>query len=203
MSGLDGDGRLCSDARMRLVVVILFALGCSGTAEPPERSGPSIVLEDFHSPDVGEPRETWTDGASGFSFLTPGSGWARVDAAELTAFGEHVKLAVRSGDRCVGWASARPSEGLGARAWADRARSALAWEGLDVQVDEDAKYDLWTARRYEVQGKLDGRVTSERASYWLDRTTVYAVVGRASDASYVARRRCLDQITAGFSLGAP
>lgn len=188
---------------MRRAFAAVFLLGCSETGPASEPSAPSIVLEDFHSPDVGEPRETWSDPASGFAFTTPGSGWSRVDGDELAALGENVKMAVRAGPRCMGWAIKHPAEGLGARAWADKSRARLAWDELQIHVDEDAKYDLWTARRYEVQGKLAGRTTSERASFWLDRATLYAIVARADDTSYVARRRCLDQITAGFSLASP
>ncbi len=203
----DGDMMRCF---LTLAMMALVAGGCPDGAEqepggePGSGSdGPSIVLVDFHPPDVAEPRETWSHKASGVMFTTPGSGWSRIEGEAQAALGADVKLAVREGERCSGWALVRPAAGLGARQAADAARSALAWQGLQVQVDEDVKYDLWTARRYEVQGRLDGRVVAERASYWLEFGNLYGVVARTNDRYYASRRRCLDRVTAGFALGLP
>lgn len=203
---LDAGGAVCSDGAMKRLVVA-SALGCMGFGVavgcPGEEGGerPSIVLEDFHPPDVAEARATWRDGGSGLVFVITGSGWERLEGDALGALGEDVKLAVRQGARCLGWVLARPAAGLGARDAADAARRSLAWEALEVQVDEDVKYDIWTARRYEVVGRVDGRTVAERATYWLEDGKLYAVVARASESHYVSRRRCLDLVTAGFSLG--
>jgi len=204
---MDGARRVWSDGLMKgrrggwLAGFWLLA-GAIGCPEG-EADGPSIVLENFVPPDVAEPRETWKHGPSGLSFTTPGGGWARVEGEALAALGPEVVLAVREGKRCSGWALTRAADPDGARAAADRARSTLTWEGLQVQVDEDVKYDLWTARRYEVQGQLQGRTTAERATYWISDGRLYAVVARTEDRDYTSRRRCLDRVTAGFALGIP
>lgn len=181
-----------------LLALLAVLVGCPG-----EPDGPSIVLEDFTPPDVAEPRETWKHKASGVLFTTPGSGWTRLEEGELAALGPDVVLGVREGTRCTGWAASRAADGDGARAAADRGRQALSWEGLAVHVDEDVKYDLWTARRYEVQGRVDGRTSAERGTYWIADGRLYAVVARTNDRDYTSRRRCLDRVTAGFSLGMP
>jgi len=186
----------------RFLLLALVVLGPWACQEATQ-DAPSIVLEEFKPPDVAEPRETWRHAQSGLMFTTPGGGWARVQGEALSALGPDVKLAVASGRRCQGWALARAAGGVGARAAADAARQALVWEDLQVHVDEDAKYDLWTARRYEVQGRVDGRTVAERASYWLEFGKVYGVVARTSERDYASRRRCLDQVTAGYALGMP
>jgi len=212
---LDVPDRVCFDARMMRSVLALAAMGVlaggcpddaaseSGGEPSSESDEPSIVLVDFHPPDVAELRETWKDKASGLMFTTPGSGWTRLEGDALSALGADVKLAVKDGERCSGWVRVSPAAGLGARAAADAGRAALPWQGMQVQVDEDVKYDLWTARRYEVQGRLEGRVVAERASYWLEYGNLYAVVARTNDRDYASRRRCLDRVTAGFALGMP
>lgn len=192
----------------RMVWVGVFAggLGVAGCPES-EPEGPSIVLENFTSPAVQEPRETWKDKASGLVFQTPGLGWVRLEGAELgTLGGPDAKLGVREvggGARCMGWAVARAAAGDGAHAAADKARAALtqAWGEVQVQVDEDVKWDLWTARRYEVAGKVEGKTHAERATWWIDGGMVYGVVARSWERDYASRRRCLDRVTAGFSLG--
>jgi hypothetical protein len=171
-------------------------LGCPGGAD----QGPSIVLEDFYPPDVAEPRETWKDDATGLVFITPGLGWRRMEASELTVLGPNVKLGVEEGKRCRGWALAQPAGEVATRTAAEEARKALTWDGLELRVDEYVKYDLWTARRYEVQGQVEGRTLTERASFWIDDGTLYTVVARTNDRDFTSRRRCLDRVTAGFSL---
>jgi hypothetical protein len=184
----------------RTWLVMSAVMGALGCREEPD--GP-FVLEDFHPPDVAEPRETWRDGPSGLVFTTPGSGWTRLEGEALRALGPDVRLAVKEGARCAGWASARPAAGESPRAAADAARGALGWDELAVHVDEDVKYDLWTARRYEVQGRVDGRTSAERTTVWVEDGTLYMVRARSSDRDYVSRRRCLDRVTAGFVLGDP
>jgi|GEM_PF-5494803 len=192
-----------------LVGSIAFLGACPDAADEagePESGGsdePSIVMVDFHPPDVAERRETWGDKTSGLQFTTPGSGWLRVEGEALSAFGPDVKVAVEQGERCSGWALGRSASDVTARVAADSGRARIGWEGLQVQVDEDVKYDLWTARRYEVQGRVDGRVTVERATWWLAFANLYGVVARTSERDYPSRRRCLDAITAGFALGMP
>lgn len=161
------------------------------------------MLENFVPPDVAEPRETWRHGPSGLLFTTPGRGWSRIEEEALAGLGGGVVLGVREGTRCTGWALTRQADPDGARAAADRARAALTWEDLEVQVDEDVKYDLWTARRYEVQGRFEGRTTAERATFWIADGRLYGVVARTDDRDYTSRRRCLDRVTAGFALGMP
>lgn len=180
---------------------LFVGLGAAGCPGEPE--GPSIVLENFVPPDVAEPRETWKHNASGLLFTTPGRGWTRLEGEALTRLGQDVVLAVSEGARCSGWALTREADAEGARVAAERARGALAWQGLQVQVDEDVKYDLWTARRYEVQGQVEGRTTAERATYWIADGRLYGVVARTNDRDYTSRRRCLDRVTAGFALGMP
>jgi len=195
---------------MRRVFWAVAAVAGVGVGGCPDREpeGPSIVLENFQSPDVAEPRETWKDKKSGLVFQTPGLGWARIEGADLAALGPDVKLGVRElreGGRCMGWAVARPAAGDGAHVAADKARAALtqAWGEVQVQVDEDVKWDLWTARRYEVAAKVDGKTHAERATWWIDSGVVYGVVARSWDRDYGSRRRCLDRVTAGFALGLP
>lgn len=186
-------------------VAVVAGLGGAGCPES-EPEGPSIVLENFQSPAIPEPRETWKDKASGLVFQTPGLGWVRLEGAELAGLGPDVKVGVREvggAARCMGWAVARPAGEDGARAAADKARAALtqAWGPVQVQVDEDVKWDLWTARRYEVAGNVEGQTHAERATWWLDGGLVYGVVARSWERDYASRRRCLDRVTAGFSLG--
>ena len=83
------------------------------------------------------------------------------------------------------------------------ATKGLLAEGTGVQVDEPVLFELWTAWRYEVQGRLDGRVHAERTTVWIDQGKVYAIVARSDDRDYGSRRRCLDRVTAGFTLGMP
>src|SRR5262245_52083204 len=142
----------------RWFIMLVLVLGCRGSPDEPE--GESL-FETFHPPDVAEPRETWVDGPSGLAFTTPGLGWNRLTGPELAALGPRVVLAVREGSRCTGWATVEDAGGRKPQAAADASRAALRWDGLEVQVDEAVKYDLWTARRYEVQGRLGGRTTVE------------------------------------------
>lgn len=174
----------------------LMLVGCS-SKEPP-----SIVLEDFVTPDVMEARETWVDKASGLMFTTPDQGWTRWEAAELAAVAD-AKLGVREGPKCSGYALMRPANGVGARAAADAARAAVTFAELAVHVDEDVLYNDKTARRYEVVGKRDGVVVAERASFWLDLGNLYGVVAFTSERNYTERRRCLDRVTGGFAYGLP
>ncbi len=216
--GLDARRGVCSDGEMKRSARVLWVIvlaGCRDAADGQEPGGsggasgsggsdePSIVMVDFHPPDVAEPRETWADKVSGLQFTTPGSGWTRIEGEALPGLGADVKLAVRQGERCSGWVSGRAAGGVTARVAADSRRTGIGFEGFQVQVDEDVKYDLWTARRYEVQGKVDGRTTVERATWWLAYGNLYGVVARTSERDYGSRRRCLDAITAGFALGMP
>lgn len=181
-----------------LLATLVVMEGCS---ESEQADSGGFRLEEFHPPDVSQPRETWKDEASLMMFRTPGPGWTRLEGAALTALGPDVRLAVQESARCVGWVSTRAGAGQGTAARAaEAARAALGWEGVQIVADEDVKYDFWTARRYEVQGQHDGRTMAERASFWVDNGQLYIVVARTSERGYVARRRCLDQITAGFTL---
>lgn len=182
---------------MKWLPLVMF-VACS-SSEPPQ---PSIVLEDFVTPDVMEARENWVDKASGLMFTTPDQGWARWEPAELAVYVD-AKLGVREGPKCSGYALMRPANGVGARAAADAARAALSYGEVVVQVDEDVLYNDKTARRYEVVGKRDGVVVAERASYWLDLGNLYGVVAFTSERNYTARRRCLDRVTGGFAYGLP
>ena len=91
-----------------------------------EERRPSIVLEEFVTPDVMEARDTWVDRPSGLMFTTPDQGWTRWEAAELAGYAD-AKLGVREGAKCSGYALMRPANGVGARAAADAARACLLY----------------------------------------------------------------------------
>lgn len=180
-----------------LACLMLVPVGCRD--EAPERPSTPEV---FRPPDPGEPRVAWTDAQSGLSFERTGR-WARLEPAALESLGPDVRLGVAEGKRCRGWALVRPAAEVTTRAAAAAARQALAWDELKVRVDEFVKYDIWTARRYEVRGRVDGRVTEERATWWIDHGKLYAVVARTDERDFNSRRRCLDRVTAGFVLRDP
>jgi hypothetical protein len=217
--------------RLRLVpltALTLLTLATShlGGCQDPTDHRPRVV--NFTPPDAAEPRDTFRHRESGLVFTTPGSGWRQLAPLEAGRLDPTALLAFQSRTPdCRGWATlhtladapplrdphdttprppdAPPAAPDLARKAADLARIATleTLEAPAVHVDEYVLYDLWTARRWELQGKRDGTVTSIRATFFVDEDRLYRIQAEASGPLYGERRRCLDQITAGFVFAKP
>jgi len=154
-------------------------------------------------PTPPEPREEWKSASGEVSFLSPGKGWRQWTEAEMVAFGHEVRLGVYGPWGCSGFVSVRDGYDDGARVGADAARSEVTFEGLEVHVDEDVKYDRWTARRWEVQGRREGVTHSIRSTFFVNLKRLWRLEAEAVGKDYVDRRRCLDTLTAGFVFNLP
>lgn len=188
----------------RLALLVLVLVACSE-----EPSGPRVVH--FTPPDVALPTETFRDRESGLIFTTPGPGWRRLDLPSQLHESARVAFSDTTGD-CRAWATMNPTARAAddnrpdpdlARAAADHARSHTHLEKASVHVDEYVLYDLWTARRWEIQGVRDGQKTSIRATFFVDKGRLYRIQAEARGPLYGERRRCLDQMTAGFTFAKP
>jgi hypothetical protein len=189
----------------RLALIAVALVACSSE----ESSGPRVIH--FTPPDVALPTETFRHRESGLTFTTPGPGWRRLDLPSQLHDSAVVAFSDTTGD-CRAWATmnphARPPGELRpdpdlARAAADSARSETHLDEAAVHVDEYVLYDLWTARRWELQGRRDGEKTSIRATFFVDKGRLYRVQAEARGPLYGERRRCLDQMTAGFTFAKP
>ncbi len=214
--------------RLRLVALVSLTLATSHLAgcQDPDDDRPRVV--NFTPPDASEPRDTFRHRESGLQFTTPGSGWRQLAPIEAGRLDPTALLAFQSRTpECRGWATlhtladapplrdphdttprpvnAPPAAPDLARKAADIARTTTLTTLVEpaTHVDEYVRFDLWTARRWELQGKRDGVLTSIRATFFVDEDRLYRIQAEASGPLYGERRRCLDQITAGFAFSKP
>jgi len=214
---------------LRLVASTLLALATSDLVAcqaQTEDDAPRVVH--FTPPSAPEPRDTFRHRDAGLVFTTPGLGWRQLSPLEAGRLDSTALLAFQSATPdCRGWATlhqldsapplrdphdttprppdAPPAAPDLARKPADlaRATTAASLEQPATHVDEYVLFDLWTARRWELQGKRDGVQTSIRATFFVDEDRLYRIQAEASGPLYGERRRCLDQITAGFAFSLP
>ncbi len=178
---------------MRSGLLIAVSIGVAGCREEPQE----------FVPPPPEPREVWTSATGEVSFSSPGKGWRLWTEAEMAAFGHEVRLGVEGPRGCSGWVAVRDGYDDGSRVGADAARAEVTLDGLEVHVDEDVKYDLWTARRWEVQGRREGVMHSIRSTFFVNLKRLWRLEAEAVGRDYVDRRRCLDTVTAGFVFNLP
>jgi hypothetical protein len=170
--------------------------------------GPEAPQGGMAGPPTSTPslRETWRADEGRLLFETPGTQgrpWRRMPEDELSARGPGVKLGVYGPRDCLGWVSVTPGYDDSPRLAADAARAEVFLDALEVHVDEDVKYDRWTARRWEVQGRRGGVMTSIRTTFFVHLGSLYRLEAEGSGHDYGDRRRCLDQVTAGFIFNLP
>lgn len=192
----------------RLALPLLIA-ACSQPSDEP--SGPRVIH--YTPPDAEIPTTTFRHRETGLIFAAQGEGWRQLDLPGQLHPSAQLAISNANGD-CRAWATmnptartkddARPDPDL-ARAAADHARAetSATLERPDLHVDEYVLYDLWTARRWELQGQRDGQKTSIRATFFLDKGRLYRVQAEASGPFYGERRRCLDHLTKGFTFAKP
>lgn len=194
---------------MRLARLNLLLLLFACSADEPTR--PRVIH--YTPPDAEIPTTTFRHRESGLIFSAQGEGWRQLDLPGQLHPSALLAISNANGD-CRGWATmnpdarakddTRPDPDL-ARAAADHARAetTATLERPDLHVDEYVLYDLWTARRWELQGRRDGQQTSIRATFFIDKGRLYRVQAEASGPFYGERRRCLDHLTRGFTFAKP
>lgn len=213
---------------LTLALASTFALAALTPAPGCSREDERPRVIHFTPPDVAQRRDTYRHRESGLIFTTPGPDWRQLPELAAARLDPTALVAFESTDHsCRAWATlsqlaeappprdpydaspptddAAPTAPDLARAAADLARTTTldTLEGPSTHVDEYVLFDLWTARRWELQGRRDGVLTSIRATFFVDKDRLYRIQAEASGPLYGERRRCLDLVTGGFTFARP